>query len=106
MKTFQELKKILGTNVRTRRDKLGLTQEELSVKVHVSKNTISAIETGKKFAHAKTLFYLAKTFNTEVYELLKPEDVYPDKATDIIAKYSDKMRDAVGELERTYMENN
>jgi transcriptional regulator with XRE-family HTH domain len=127
METFQELKNIFGTNVRTRRNKLGLTQEKLaekmgliqeelekmglaqeeqSEKIGVSKNTISAIEKGEKFAHASTLFYLAKALGTEVYELLKPENVQPDKAADIIAKYSKKVQDAVGELEKSYMGNN
>jgi transcriptional regulator with XRE-family HTH domain len=106
MKPEQELKTILGTNVKTRRERMRLTQEELSEKVGVSKNTISAIEKGEKFAHAKTLFYLAKALKTEVYELLKPENVYPDKASDIIANYSDEVREAVGKLEKTYMENN
>jgi transcriptional regulator with XRE-family HTH domain len=127
MKPEQELKTILGTNVRIRREKMRLTQEELSErmgliqeelskrmgltqvklseKAGVSKNTISDIEGGQKFARAKTLFYLAKALGTEVYELLKPANVQPDKAADIIARYSDKVRDAVGELEKNYMGN-
>jgi transcriptional regulator with XRE-family HTH domain len=102
METVQELMSLLGTNVKTQRVKLGLTQEQLSVKVDVSKNAISEIERGKKFARAETLFYLAKAFDTEVYELLKPENVKPDKAEDIIAKYADDVRNAVGNLEKKY----
>jgi len=84
---------------------MGLTQQQLADIVDVSKNTISDIETGDKFAHAKTLVNLARALETQVYELLKPEYVYPDKAADIIARYSEEVREAVGELEKTYMEN-
>jgi transcriptional regulator with XRE-family HTH domain len=105
MKPEQKLMAIFGMNVRTRREKMGLTQEELSEKVGVSKNTISDIEGGQKFAHAKTLVCLAKALETEVYELLKPANVKPDKAADIIAKYADEVRNFVGELEKTYIGN-
>jgi len=71
----------------------------------VSKNTISDIETGQKFARANTLVKLAKAFETEVYELLKPDNVPPDKTSDAIAKYSEEVRDAVNKIQSSYIEN-
>ena len=104
MKNVQELKNIFGRNIRTRRDSRGWNQEELSVKVGVSKNTISDIETGQKFARANTLFRLAKAFDTEVYELLKPEDVYPDKAAEILKKYTAEVKDSVEKIGNLILE--
>ena len=48
---------------------------------------------------------LAKVLGTQVYELLKPDDVFPDKAAEIIAKYSDKVRDAIERVEKSFAEN-
>jgi transcriptional regulator with XRE-family HTH domain len=69
----------------------------------VSKNTISDIETGQKFARASTLANLAEVFETDVYELLKPDDVVSDKAMDIIVNYIGKMRNAVSEIEESFL---
>ena len=106
MKNVQELKNVLGRNVKIRRDSKGWNQEELSVKIGVSKNTISDIETGQKFARANTLFHLAKVFETEVYELLKPEDVYPDKGSDLLKKYGDEVKDSVEKIGNLLLEKN
>ena len=105
MKTEQDLKKIFGQNVKTRRERKGWTQEELSVKAGVTNNTISDIEKGDKFARAKTLVKLAIVLKTEVYELLKPDNVMPDKNADIIAKYGEEVREAVEKVGNFYIEN-
>jgi transcriptional regulator with XRE-family HTH domain len=104
MKTEQELKKLLGENVKSRRKARNWTQESLGEKVDVSRNTISDIETGKDFAGAKILVNLAIAFETEVYELFKPDGVLPDKSTDIISKYSYEVRKAVMEVGKKYFE--
>jgi len=106
MKTEQDLKKIFSQNIRTRRERKGWTQEALAEKTKVSKNTISDIETGDKFARAKTLVKLAIVFETEVYELLKPDYILPDKNADIIAKYGEEVREAVVKVGNRYLGNN
>jgi len=103
MKNEQEIKKILGDNIKTRRNSRGWSQEELSEKTGVTKNTISDIECGDKFARAKTLVQFAKIFETEVYELLKPKDVLPDRTSDAIAIYSKKVKDAVDKVEKSFL---
>jgi len=102
MKTEQELRSVLGWNVSIRRSSRGWTQEELAEKAGVTKNTISDIEKGDKFAHAKTLVQLAIVFETEVYELLKPKDASPDKIADAIARYSEEIKKAVENVEKSY----
>jgi len=101
----QELKYILGRHVRTRRENRGWTQEYLAEKARVSKNTICDIETGLKFARARTLMYLAKAFETEVYELLKPKNVTPDNVADIVSQYGDELIGAVEKITSSYIEN-
>jgi XRE family transcriptional regulator, regulator of sulfur utilization len=105
MKTEQELKKTLGQNVSIRRNSRGWTQEKLAEKAGFSKNTISDIENGDKFARAKTLVQLAKVLETEVYELLKPDNISPDNTIDAIAKYSQEVREAVDKIQSVYLEN-
>jgi len=105
MKTEQDLKNIFGQNIKTRRESRGWSQEILAEKAKVSKNTISDIETGQKFARAKTLICLAKALETAVYELLKPDDVKPDYNTDIIAKYGKQVKEAVDKIGNFYMGN-
>ena len=104
MKKVQELKDTLGQNIKTRRESRGWNQEELSVKAGISKNTISDIETGQKFARANTLVKLAESLETEVYELLKPKDVFPDKAADIIKKYGEEVKDTVEKIGNLILE--
>ena len=105
MKTEQELKNTFGRNVSIRRNSRGWTQEKLAEKAGVSKNTISDIEKGEKFARAKTLVQLAKIFEIEVYDLLKPDNVLPDKTADAISKYSEKVKDAVDKIQSSYFGN-
>ena len=104
MKTEQELKIIFGKNVSTLRNRRDWSQEDLAEKAGVSRNTISDIEKGDKFARAKTLLRLAMAFETEVYELFKPEGILPDKPTDILAEYSEEVREKLKEIGNSYIE--
>jgi len=101
--TEQELKTAFGKNIKIRREFRKWSQEELSEKTGVTKNTISDIETGQKFARAKTLVKLAQVFETAPYELLKPGNILPDKPDDVLAHYSDFVFDAIGEIGKEYL---
>jgi len=101
--TERELRNIFGKHVSARRERKGWSQEKLAEKADVSKNTISDIETGQKFARARTLVRLAKVLETEVYELLKPFNILPDKSADIIAKYSEEVRETVEKIGNSYI---
>ena len=103
--TEQELKFIFGKNIKLRREHKKWSQEKLSEKTGVTKNTISEIETGQKFARAKTLVMLAKAFDTAPYELLKPGNILPDRPDDILAHYSDFVLDAIEEIAKEYLVN-
>ena len=43
-------------------------------------------------------------FEVEVYELLKPEGVLPDKPVNILAEFSEEVRQKVDEIGNSYME--
>ena len=103
MNTEQELKRIFGNNVKSQRERKGWTQEFLAEKANVSSNTISDIETGQKFARAKTLVSLADAFGTQVYELLKPNIEMPDKPVDILIKYGEEIKEKVEEIGDFYI---
>jgi transcriptional regulator with XRE-family HTH domain len=105
MKTEQELRNILGKNIKDRRKQRDWSQQELADKIDVSKNFISDLETGQKFTSAQTLINLANILETEVYELLKPESVPPDKPADIIVKYGEQVKDAVDKIRDDYLVN-
>ena len=103
MKTEQELKTFLGKNVKMRREDRKWSQEELGEKIGVSRNTISDIESGQDFVGAKTLINLALVFETEVYELFKPDNVQPDNAYEILTKYSLEVKEAVDSIKNNYL---
>ena len=103
MKTEQELKEIFGKNVKTLRIRRDWSQENLAEKAGVTRNAISDIEVGDTFAHAKTIVLLAKAFETEVYELFKPEGVLPDNSAGVLAKYDEDVRDALDKVKDKYL---
>lgn len=57
--------------LRELRNKIGLTQEKLSLKVGVSQNTISQWETGERTPKTEKLLELAHIFGCTVDELLR-----------------------------------
>ena len=103
MRTEQELKELLGQNIKTRRLQKKWSQEKLAEFADLTRNTISDIESGQDFAGAKTLISLAKALETEVYELFKPESVLPDKPSDILSKFSEEIRQKVDEIGISYI---
>ena len=96
--TEKELRTILSTNLRRYRNYRKLTQSEFAEKVNISIPFLSDIENGKKWVSPYTLVKIADTLNIEVYELLKPENVLPDNAANIIEKYTDDIQSAFGKM--------
>ena len=76
MTTINDLQIILGKNVKLRREARKWSQNILAEKIKVTKNAICDIECGFKFVHGKTLVCLANVFETEPYELLKPDSLW------------------------------
>ena len=102
MKDGQELQEILGKNVKSRRKHREWSQDDLGDRIGITRNSVHEIEKGYNFASSDTLVKLAKAFETEVYELLKPEGVLPDYPADIISSFQDEVKDAVENVVKRY----
>ena len=69
----QILKDTLKANIKKYRKRRNLSQFALASKTDLSTNFLADIEAGNTWVSAATLIKLAKAFNIEPYELLKPE---------------------------------
>lgn len=103
MKNGSELKNAFGSNIRFRRIHMGFSQENLAEQTGVSKNTISDIETGEKFARPDTIVKLALALNTEAYELMKPEGMLPERPIDIALKVHMHIMEAYDMAGKNYL---
>lgn len=65
-------KEIFRKNVKYYRNKLGVTQEQLSEVSGISSDYLSEIERGKKTPSFKRIELIANALNVEVYKLFKP----------------------------------
>jgi transcriptional regulator with XRE-family HTH domain len=99
----RELLKVLGANIKQYRSIFQWSQAELAERVNISINFLSDIETGKKWASPTTMVKLADVFHIEVYELLKPANLLPDKADGIIQRYTEDVFVAINKVRRTYL---
>ena len=61
---------MLNENIRTIRKNKGFTQEELAIRLHVTRQTISKWETAKGYPDITLLEPIAKTFRISVTELI------------------------------------
>lgn len=64
-----ELKQVFGKKVKELREKIKLSQEELSVQLEITQRQVSMIERGLSFPKLKTLNKLSNVFNCNVYDL-------------------------------------
>ena len=64
----------MENTIRVERAKKKITQAELAEKVHVSRQTIHAIETGKFVPSTVLALKIARFFNIKLEELFKLED--------------------------------
>ena len=79
--------KSLGRFIATKRKRLHLTQEQLAVKMHVSKSAIGKWETDGGVPDRNNLYNLAETFNVPVellYRYVTNEEEHPNLASDTI----------------------
>ena len=77
----QALKDILSSNLKKYRHRRNWSQFTLAAKINISTNFLADIEAGNTWVSAQTLVKLAKAFEIDAFELLKPqkEDTEPHK---------------------------
>lgn len=61
----------IGNKIRERRQRLGLSQDELAQKLYVSRVTVSHWETSKTLPDVQSMLILANLFDTTIDELVK-----------------------------------
>lgn len=72
----------IGTIIKEKRTKSGLTQEDLAKKLHVSRSTISNWEIDRNYPDIKLIVNISKVLNIPLEELLKED-------SDIVNKISE-----------------
>jgi len=103
----KELLSILSSNIKEYRQRKKWSQSAFAEKADISINFLSDIETGKKWPSIQTMIKFANAFNIDVYELLKPENILPDKSSHVIEKYTKEIlaiiNKSVGNIENKYI---
>jgi len=72
----------IGTIIKEKRTKSGLTQEDLAKKLHVSRSTISNWEIDRNYPDIKLIVNISKVLNIPLEKLLKED-------SDIVNKISE-----------------
>jgi transcriptional regulator with XRE-family HTH domain len=102
----QELRAVLGKNIKGFRSLKRLSQADLADKAGISVTFLSNIERGNNFPLAGTLCSLAKALNVEVFELFKG-DLAPSDSKELISQLSKdiarKMNEAVVAIFKQYL---
>jgi transcriptional regulator with XRE-family HTH domain len=101
-----QLRNILGTNLRKLRNRREWSQLELAEKSNISMNFLSEIERGNKWPYPETLQSLARALGIEVFELFKPEDGKRNlDLGEYMSRFSNDVIIAVEESVRRSLEN-
>ena len=90
----QELKDILGKNIKFFRFRKQFSQANLAEKADISITFLSNIERGNNFPLAGTLCSLAKALDIEVFELFK-SDIVPEDRKEVIVNLADDIKGTV-----------
>lgn len=97
----REMYRLLGSRLRTRRDALRMTQQQLADKVGVSRASIANIERGRQNVLLHHLYALAEALEMPGPTDLLPSVVKDDKATDVAitgSPINDRERASVNEF--------
>jgi transcriptional regulator with XRE-family HTH domain len=102
----QEIKNILGRNIKYFRFHKQLSQSELAEKADISITFLSNIERGKMFPKVETLSRLTKSLNVSVFELFR-DDLIPKDNKEMMNRLSEDMTKnvnlAMAEVFKQYM---
>ena len=71
-----DLQRLFGRNFRARRIAMGLSQEVLADQIGLHRTYIGGIERGDRNPSLKAVERLAEALSTDVFELLRPDEVW------------------------------
>ncbi|MBT8244837.1 MAG: helix-turn-helix transcriptional regulator [Winogradskyella sp.] len=89
----------IGNNIKTKRSELGLSQEILAEKLHISQATLSNIEANKSTPDVILLQQIADILDTNINELLDGNTIIINNTNqkggigyaEVVNKFSDKL---------------
>jgi repressor LexA len=96
--TVEELKKVFGQNVKKYRELQGWNQPYLAELVDISVNSVSEIETGKKFARLEKIVKFAEHFKIDVHVLFQPDDFAPGNTANVLSLYNREIHGSVDKI--------
>ena len=103
----QEIKKLLGKNIKFFRFHRQYSQADLAEKADMSITFLSNIERGIKFPKPDILSRIAEGLEVEVFELFKT-DIVPNDNKEMINRFSkdmsQKVNQAMNDVFRQYLE--
>jgi len=85
---IQEIKDLLGKNIKYFRFRKQISQSALAEKADISVTFLSNIERGKMFPKVETLSRITKSLNVEVFELFRA-DLVPEDSKAMINRLSE-----------------
>jgi transcriptional regulator with XRE-family HTH domain len=104
----QEIKDILGKNIKYFRFHRQLSQSALAEKANISITFLSNIERGKMFPKVETLSRLTESLDVSVFELFRA-DLVPESNKEMINRFSEDIAKnvnlAMSEVFKQYMGN-
>jgi transcriptional regulator with XRE-family HTH domain len=74
-----KVRKILSSNLKKHREKLGFSQEKLAESAEISTMMVKDIEGCRTWVSDKTLESLANALKTDIFRLLMPDTVYEEE---------------------------
>jgi transcriptional regulator with XRE-family HTH domain len=84
----QEIRDILGKNIKKYRKQLKMSQEKLAEHIDIAPNFLSDIENGRKWISPNTLAKLTEALHINIGELFQMEETLPKEVTEILTKYA------------------
>jgi transcriptional regulator with XRE-family HTH domain len=78
---YEKIRQILAQNIKSRREKLGLSQEKLAEAASMSVQTINTIEGCRMWVSDKTVTRLAKALDIEIFQLFVPYQANKNEIT-------------------------
>ncbi len=72
--SYERGSRILNNLIKEMRTEMGLTQDDLSEKLEVSRQTIISLEKGRYNPSLTLAFKLAKLFNCRIEDIFTPEE--------------------------------
>ncbi|SHH87074.1 Helix-turn-helix [Sporobacter termitidis DSM 10068] len=69
----------LGARIKQEREKLSMSQEELSQRMNISRQAVSKWETGKSYPDIETIIKLSELFHLTLDELVKGDKTFQEK---------------------------